>query len=244
MPGEGKNPLEWGGRILDEAAKKYEAGVGFLDHEFLGRGTRTASWSQLDTPSDCAVPDRFTFRFDRRLTVGETPDQAVKDVDGLDAVKAARTAGLTVEVGVPTYDQPTWRGFVPGNPQIYMSWITPEDHWAITTAVDAYRAVVTPNVVEPRERDGSLRREPRVDRWVFSTDGVGWPVPVEGHGIDVPARKQWVTSGAFTHPAMFGFGTGLEQNTHKIGEGLDTRELQHAIAFIARYAGLLGQLAG
>ena len=25
---------------------------------------------------------------------------------------------------------------------------------------------------------------------------------------------------------------------------LDTRELQHAIAFIARYAGLLGQLAG
>jgi putative selenium metabolism hydrolase len=244
MPWEGKNPLEYGGAILTEAARKYEAGVGFLDHEFLGKGTRTASWSHLDTPSDCAVPDRFTFRFDRRLTVGETPTQAVADIDGLDAVKAARAAGLKVEVGVPTYDQPTWRGFVPGNPQIYMSWITPEDHWAITTAVDAYRAVVTPHVVEPRERDGSLRREPRVDRWVFSTDGVGWPVPVKDHGIDVPARKQWVTSGAFTHPAMFGFGTGLEQNTHKIGEALDMRELQHAIAFIARYAGLLGQLAG
>ncbi len=243
MPWEGRNPLEHGGAILAEAARKYDAGEGFLDHEFLGRGTRTASWSQLETPSDCAVPDRFTFRFDRRLTVGETPEQAVTDIDHLDAVRAARAAGLKVEVGVPTYEQPTWRGYVPGNPQIYMSWITPEDHFAIRTAVDAYRAVVTPNVKEPREQGGSLRREPRVDRWVFSTDGVGWPVPVGRHGIHVPARKQWVTSGEFTHPAMFGFGTGLEQNTHKIGEALDVRELQHAIAFIARYAGLLGAQA-
>jgi putative selenium metabolism hydrolase len=243
MPWEGKNPLEFGAAIVAEAAHRYDVGEGFLDHEFLGRGTRTASWSQLDTPSDCAVPDRFTFRFDRRLTVGETPEQAVADIDHLDAVRVARAEGLRVEVGVPTYDQPTWRGYVPGNPQIYMSWITPEDHFAIRTAVDAYRAVVTPHVQEPRERDGSLRREPRVDRWVFSTDGVGWPVPVQGHGITVPERKQWVTSGEFTHPAMFGFGTGLEQNTHKIGEALDTRELQHAIAFIARYAGLLGAQA-
>ncbi len=240
MPWEGKNPLEYAGAILTEAARKYEKGEGFLDHPFLGRGTRTASWANLETPSDCAVPDRFTFRFDRRLTVGETPAQAVKDVENLDAVKVARDAGLKVEVRVPTYDQPTWRGYVPGNPQIYMGWMTPEDHWAIQTAVAAYRASVTPYVEEKHEKDGSLRREPRVDRWVFSTDGVGWPVPVKDNGIAVPAQKEWVVAGEFTHPAMFGFGTGLEQNTHKIGEGLDTRELQHACAFIARYAGLLG----
>ncbi len=243
MPWEGKNPLEFGGAILAEAARKYEAGEGFLDHEFLGRGTRTASWAKLETPSDCAVPDRFTFRFDRRLTVGEAPAQAVADIDALDTVKAARAAGLTVEVAVPTYDQPTWRGFVPGNPQIYMGWMTPENHFAVQTAVAAYRAVVTPNVEEAHEQGGSLRREPRVDRWVFSTDGVGWPVPVKDHGIQVPPAKEWIVAGAFTHPAMFGFGTGLEQNTHKIGEALDTRELQHAIAFIARYAGLLGATA-
>jgi putative selenium metabolism hydrolase len=243
MPWEGRNPLEYGGAILTEAARKYEAGEGFLDNEFLGRGTRTASWASLETPSDCAVPDRFTFRFDRRLTVGETPAQAVADIDGLDAVKVARAAGLKVDVAVPTYDQPTWRGYVPGNPQIYMGWMTPENHFAVQTAVAAYRAVVTPNVVEPNEHDGSLRREPRVDRWVFSTDGVGWPVPARDHGIAVPAAKEWIVAGEFTHPAMFGFGTGLEQNTHKIGEGLDTRELQHATAFIARYAGLLGATA-
>ena len=244
MPWEGLNPLEHGAAILVEAAKAYGDGNGFRKHDFLGPGTRTASWAHLETPSDCAVPDRFTFRFDRRLTVGETPQQAVKDVESLPAVAAARKAGLTVEVRVPTYEQPTWRGFVPGNPQIYMGWMTPAEHDAITAAVAAWRAVVTPHVEEPNEKDGSLRKEPRVDRWVFSTDGVGWPVPTDSHGIAVTPRKQWVDAGAFTHPAMFGIGTGIEQNTHKIGEALDTRELRHAIAFIARFPGAYVAQAG
>lgn len=244
MPWEGLNPLEHGAAILVEASKAYSQGDGFLKHDFLGPGTRTASWAQLETPSDCAVPDRFTFRFDRRLTVGETPEQAVKDVDSLPAVAAARKAGLTVEVRVPTYEQPTWRGYVPGNPQVYMGWMTPENHDAITAAVASWRAVVTPHVEETNEQGGSLRREPRVDRWVFSTDGVGWPVPSGTHGIAVTPRKSWVDAGAFTHPAMFGIGTGIEQNTHKIGEALDTRELRHAIAFLARFPGAYVAQAG
>ena len=75
MPWEGLNPLEFGSAILKEAAENYEQRIGFLDNAFLGHGTRTASWAKLETPSDCAVPDRFIFRFDRRLTVGETPDR-------------------------------------------------------------------------------------------------------------------------------------------------------------------------
>ena len=84
-----------------------------------------------------------------------------------------------------------------------------------------------------------MRREPRVDRWIFSTDGVGWPVPMDDRSIVVPDGKHWVAAGAYRHPAMFGIGTGIEQNTHKIGEALDTRELEHAIAFLARYPGQL-----
>jgi len=237
MPWEGLNPLEWGGAMLAEASRRYAAGEGMLQHEFLGPGTRTASWAQLETPSDCAVPDRFTFRFDRRLTAGETPERACADIDALDAVRAARAAGLTVEVAVPTYDQPTWRGYVPGNPQVYMGWVTPEDHPAITSAVAAWRAVVTPNVPAGREQGGLMRREPRVSRWIFSTDGVGWPVPAGS--VAAPASKLWVDAGAYRHAAMFGIGTGIEQNTHKIGEALDTRELQHAVAFLAKYPGAL-----
>ena len=69
MPWEGRNPLEYGAAIIVEASQSLH----FLNDEFLGSGTRTASWASLATPSDCAVPERFTFRFDRRLTVGDVP---------------------------------------------------------------------------------------------------------------------------------------------------------------------------
>jgi hypothetical protein len=80
-----------------------------------------------------------------------------------------------------------------------------------------------------------LRKEPRVDRWIFSTDGVGFPVPVQDDSIPVPESKRWVVSGDVKHPAMFGMGPGLEQNTHRIGEHVDLRELQLAIAVLARF---------
>ena len=243
MPWEGLNPLEHGGAILAEAAGRAVRGEGLGAHPFLGAGTRTASFAVLETPSDCAVPERFRFRFDRRLTVGESPERALAAIAELDTVRAARAAGLEVTVAVPVYDRPTWRGFVPGNPQIYMGWVTPEDHPAIRAAVAAYHGVVSPRVDGARERGGALRREPRVDRWIFSTDGVGFPVPVKA-GWAAPEYKRWVTSGAFRHPAMFGFGTGIEQNTHKIGECLDLRELGHAIAFLARFPSVFASAGG
>ncbi|MCH7665969.1 MAG: M20/M25/M40 family metallo-hydrolase [Acidobacteria bacterium] len=249
MPAEGRNPLEYGGAILAEAAARHARGDGFLDDDFLGKGTRTASFATLETPSDCAVPERFTFRFDRRLTAGETPEQAVADIDALKAVARARDDGLVVEVRVPLYDQLTWRGHRPGNPQIYPGWATPEEHPAIQCAAEAYRRVVSPGIEADAggEGGGGLRKEPRVSRWVFSTDGVGVPVPTvdsaAAHDSDkqvlqVPAGKRWVEAGAFRHPAMFGFGPGHEENTHKIGECVDSREIPPVVALYARFPSL------
>jgi acetylornithine deacetylase/succinyl-diaminopimelate desuccinylase-like protein len=237
MPWEGLNPFEHGGAIVAEAARRYDAREGFLDHPFLGHGTRTASWAQLFTPSDCAVPERLVFRFDRRLTIGETPEGAVLDVEALDTVRKAREAGLRVEVKVPPYRERTWRGYLADNPQIYRGWLTPEDHPALRAAVLAYRAVVSPHVAEPRggASAGALRREPRVDRWIFSTDGVGFPIPAGDTTIGVPDTKAWVVSGDVKYPALFGIGAGIEQNTHRVGECVDLRELQHAIAVLARF---------
>ena len=138
-------------------------------------------------------------------------------------------------MAVPVYDGVTWRGYEPGNPQIYMGWATPEDHPAIGTAVDVYERVVAPHLTPSPRADGGMRREARVDRWIFSTDGVGYPVA--GDGLAVPEHKAWVRSGEYRHPAMLGFGPGIEQNTHKIGECVDDRELRHAIAFLARFPG-------
>jgi putative selenium metabolism hydrolase len=243
MPWEGLNPLEFGSAIIKEAAGKYEKREGFLDNEFLGHGTRTASWAKLDTPSDCAVPEKFTFRFDRRLTIGETPEQAVKDIESLESVKVAREKGLKVEVSVPIYEQASWKGFKLDNPQIYLGWVTPEDHPAIRSAVKTYESVITPNVTEELEKKSGLRRRARLERWIFSTDGVGFPVPKDDTKIPVSEAKKWVVSGPYKHPAMFGIGPGFEQNTHKIGECVDVRELQHAIAFLARFPSVFVETA-
>jgi len=241
MPWEGLNPLEYGGAIVAEAARRYDAREGFKDHEFLGHGTRTASWARLETPSDCAVPDKFTVRFDRRLTFGESPSQAVADVEALDGVAKAREDGLTVEVSIPEYAEPTWCGYVPGNPQVYPGWMTPEEHPAIQAAVDAYGRVVTPNLDAAAPGGGALKPECRVDRWIFSTDGVGFPIPSDDTTVPVPDSKRWVDSGPVRYPAMFGCGPGIEQNTHKIGECVDLRELQHAVAVLSRFPSLFAE---
>jgi len=238
MPWEGRNPLEYGAGILVEATERYQRGEGFATDSFLGAGSRTASHAVLETPSDCAVPERFTFRFDRRLTAGEDPEAARRDVEELPAVARAREDGLTVDVRVPLYDQLTWKGYRPSNPQIYPGWATPEEHPAIRAAVAAYGDVVTP-MVEAGELGSSLRAEPRVARWVFSTDGVGVPLPAEpGEGesaVEVPESKRWIEAGSFRHPAMFGIGPGIEENTHKIGECMDSREMVAVMAFLARF---------
>jgi len=246
MPAMGLNPLEHGGAIIAEAAARHAQGEGMADHPFVGRGTRTASWAVLDSPSDCAVPERFVFRFDRRLSVGETAEEAVRQIEQLDAVAAARAAGLAVEVTVPRYDCPTWVGHPVDNAQVYPGWITPDEHPAIRAAVEAYGRVVTPHVggAEGGATGGALRVAPRVDTWVFSTDGVGFPVPVAQAPFEVPVAKQWVVSGEVRHPAMFGIGAGIEQNTHRIGECVDERELQHAIAVLARFPSLFAAASG
>jgi hypothetical protein len=145
-----------------------------------------------------------------------------------------------VEVRAPFYDQQTWKGYRPGNPQIYPGWVTPEDHPAVTTVVDAYRRVASPIIPEGGSA-GQLRKEPRVARWIFSTDGVGFPTPADDRSIQVPSSKKWVTSGNFKYPAMLGIGSGIEQNTHKIGEYVDSRELDVVIGLIARFPSLYHQ---
>jgi hypothetical protein len=229
--------LEHGSKILEEAAQAAAAGEGMGADAFLGRGTRTASWAALETPSDCAVPERFTFRFDRRLTAGEDPSAALQQIERLASVAAVRGAGLTVEVGVPHYGEKSWRGVPADNPQIYPGWVTPEDHPAVGAVVDAYRRVASP-AIAASATGGGLRIEPRVGRWVFSTDGVGFPVPAE-RAANVPATKRWVTNGPFRHPAMIGVGAGIEQNTHKVGECVDGREIAVVTGVLARAAGLM-----
>ena len=232
MPWEGRNPLEYGAAMIVEANDRYRRGDGFSRDAFLGGGTRTASDARLDTPSDCAVPERFTFRFDRRLTAGENPDRALEDIRSMQTVRKAIDDGLRVDVRAPLYSQATWKGYRLNNPQIYPGWVTPEEHPAVSSAVEAYTRVASP-IIKPGGKRGELRHDPRVARWIFSTDGVGFPTRIGK--LHVPESKRWIRDGAFTYPAMLGIGPGIEQNTHKIGECVDSREFPPVVAFLARF---------
>ena len=136
--------------------------------------------------------------------------------------------------------RPVLLSSVAANPQVYAGWVTPPDHLAVKMAIEAYYRVVTPQVTKPGAL-GALRQEPRVGRWIFSTDGVGYPVRASDRGIKVPAGKRWVVCGGLKHPAIIGLGPGIEHNAHKIGECVDVRELEAAIAFYARFPSLYAE---
>lgn len=206
---------------------------------------RTASWATLDTPSDCAVPECFTFRFDRRLTVGETPQQALAEIESLDAVAAARLAGLTVEIVVPRYSQRTWRGYAVDNAQIYPGWITPEDHAAVRAAVDSYRRVVTPFVVEPPggAAAGALRSTPG------STSGSSPPTGSASRSRSTarrsacpPASSGWCPVRSATRRCSA--SVPASSRTRTASASASTNELQHAIAVLARFPRAFADLTG
>ena len=236
MPHMGINPLEYGSMIIAEAAQ--QAKNGFKDHSFLGKGTRTASWCKLETPSDCAVPAKFTFRFDRRYTKGEDADLAIQEVESLKSVKIAREAGCTVNIRIPFYTEKSHKGVPADNKQDYMIWVTHPTDPLVKAAVSAYKRCVTPHVEEVQNpTPDDLRKQPRVQRWIFSTDGVGYPLPADNLPFSIEG-KNWSTNGKFVHPPMFGIGAGYEHHCHKLGEYLHKDHIWAPIAVIARFPSL------
>jgi hypothetical protein len=64
-------------------------------------------------------------------------------------------------------------------------WVTPETHPSIAAAIDAYTRVAD--------------RKPRVARWIFSTDSVGFPTRT----LDVPPAKRWIEDGHYHSVVSF-----------------------------------------
>jgi len=236
MPHMGINPLEYGSLIIAEAAE--QAKNGFKDNKFLGKGTRTASWCHLETPSDCAVPAKFTFRFDRRYTKGEDAELAVQEIESLKSVKRAREAGCQVNVTIPKYTTPSHKGVPADNDQDYMSWVTKPTDPVVLAAVEAYKRTVTPYVDDvPNPGPDDLRKQPRVQRWIFSTDGVGYPLKKNEVPFSIDG-KHWSENGNYVHPPMFGIGAGYEHHCHKLGEYLHRDHIWCPIAVMARFPSL------
>ncbi|MCQ3936084.1 MAG: YgeY family selenium metabolism-linked hydrolase [Chloroflexi bacterium] len=125
-------------------------------HEFLGKGTIMVTDTRISTASINAVPDGFTIFIDRRLTFGETKEEAAQQVR--DLIPGYLRDQITVEELF--YDTPSYTGFVFPVDKYYPAWALEESH---------------PIVQAGQETIRQLWNETRpTGKWSFSTNGTYW----------------------------------------------------------------------
>ncbi|MGD0697363.1 MAG: YgeY family selenium metabolism-linked hydrolase [Terriglobia bacterium] len=161
---------------------------------FLGKGTVAVTDIRAISPSLCAVPGACTIHIDRRLTAGETRESAVAEVKALPGARGA-------ELEVPRYEQPSYTGLAYSMEKYYPTWVLEESHPLVQAAVNTYVAL-----------HGA---PPVVDKWTFSTNGVG-------------------SMGIMGVPTI-GFGPGEEDVAHSVQERVPIRHLVEAARFYAAF---------
>jgi putative selenium metabolism hydrolase len=135
--------------------------------EPLGKGTVTISHIRSTSPSLCAVADGCTIHLDRRLTIGETEETSVKELQALPSVKAA---GANVKV--LDYAVPSFKGLVYPTKKYFPTWEFPESSPHVQKAIAGYEA--------------TFGTKPEVGHWTFSTNGIAtagmFGIPTLGFG--------------------------------------------------------------
>jgi len=120
-------------------------------HDFLGKGTVVASGIWSRSPSQCAVADGCGMSLDRRLTVGEDRELALRQIREL-------PGGSEAEVSLYRYEEQAYTGKVYPTDKYYPTWLLEEEHPAIRSAAAAYT--------------GLFGGGAPISKWVFSTNGV------------------------------------------------------------------------
>jgi putative selenium metabolism hydrolase len=164
------------------------------DDAFLGRATIAVTDIRSMSPSLCAVPGACSIHLDRRLTTGETRESAVAEVKALAGAQGA-------EVEILNYEVPSYTGLRYTMEKYYPTWVVAENHPLVRAGVSAYAAL--------------HGRPPVVDKWTFSTNGVG-------------------SMGLMGVPTI-GFGPGEEEVAHSVLERVPIRHLVEAAKFYAAF---------
>ena len=190
-PERGENAIYKMAPILMELEKLNEE---LINHDFLGKGTLAVSEIFYSSPSRCAVADGCSISIDRRLTAGETVQYAIDQIKNLPSVIKAKA-----KVELYKYDTPAYTGLVYPTESYFPTWLIEEDHPTTKTLVEAYK--------------GLFNKEPLVDKWTFSTNGVS-------------------IMGRYGIPCI-GFGPGHEDQAHAPNEKTWKDELVKAAAMYA-----------
>ena len=164
MPDQGKNAIYMMADIVREIR---ELADDLRDHPFLGKGTLTVSGFKSGAPSQCSVADYAEIYIDRRMTLGETRDTVIAELQGLPSVKK-----YGAEVVVPKYEKPTRTGMVLPVDKYFPTWLVEEGAPILDAALAAGQGVLG----EPQQ----------AGRWKFSTNGVAtmgmFGIPTIGFG--------------------------------------------------------------
>ncbi len=126
------------------------------DDPFLGHGKITVSDMHVKTPSINAVPDEAVIYIDRRMTFGETKEDAIAQVDAL----IPEESKDRVKVEALFYEEPSYTGFVFPVDKYFPAWALDENHGLVQAGLQA------------RELIG-LDFKP-ASKWSFSTNGIYW----------------------------------------------------------------------
>jgi putative selenium metabolism hydrolase len=190
-PERGKNAIYMASRACLEIEKLNER---LKTDEFLGKGSITVSEFVSGSPSLCAVADYAKIHLDRRLTWGETKESAVAEIKEI-------IKDMDAEVKVLHYEEKAYTGLTYGMEKYYPTWKLPEEHPYVVTGVDVFKEL--------------FGKEPKVDKWTFSTNAV----TIQGY-YDIP---------------VIGFGPGNEVLAHAPNEKVPVDHLVKAAAFYALY---------
>lgn len=123
---------------------------------FLGKGTVMVTDAKISTASINAVPDGFTIFIDRRVTFGETKEQAVQQIH--DLIPGYLRDQIKVEELF--YDDPSYTGFVFPVDKYYPAWALEESHPVVQAGQQVIRRLW--NETRP------------TGKWSFSTNGTYW----------------------------------------------------------------------
>ena len=126
------------------------------DHPFLGHGKITVSDLHVQTPSINAVPDEAFIYIDRRLTFGETRQEAMEQVKALIPPEFKDK----IKVEELFYDEPSYTGFKFPVDKYFPPWALDETHPLVTAGQTVREAMGYPQAPS--------------GKWAFSTNGTYW----------------------------------------------------------------------
>ena len=190
-PERGENPIY---RMTALVREVEELNTRLGSDPFLGRGTVAVTDIRSCSPSLCAVPSSCTIHLDRRLTAGETKESALAEIRALPAAKHA-------EIEILRYEQPSYTGLVYPMEKYYPTWVLEESHPGVQAAIETCKQL-----------SGTA---PVVDKWTFSTNGVG-------------------SMGTCGVPTI-GVGPGDEADAHSVNERVAIDHLVKAAQFYAAF---------